>query len=482
MIRGLDAWVNHLERQQLPLLAQTLQNVMRVTADERTSVNLLSDVILKDPDLCSEVLKLANSVCFNPTRNRIDTISRAVVTIGFDSVKSIVVSALLVDQLVNKGLKQQVYRALATSVHAAVQARAFAAQRAESVRESVFLAALLYGLGETAVWASGTREAEGLLEEWRYQGFLSDEQQRQMLGTTFVAISRALAKNWKLGALLEQSFSPVATGEAAMVQAGVSIARFNQQGWLAGGLHKAVMLSTPISGETAEAAKVSLNQQRERAAQLAVQLGIARARELLLENEAAGDMLLAPDFQLQLQVLQALCEPTPAHQSEVDTLKHRFDLLLKGVHKGVGLERVGLFVGREGGAPLQLYRALGQHTHPWQTQQTLALQTFAACGPEFEPAPLRACEPLQVCVRTLGSSTTSSGMEARIRAPFGGLIPALVALLPLPGQLNAVLYADRLGMAPISLEQQRNLQLLAQQFVWLQRCAGQQTKSRQASA
>ncbi|MCP5161470.1 MAG: HDOD domain-containing protein [Hahellaceae bacterium] len=468
MIRGLDAWVSFLERQQLPVLAHTLQNIMRLTEDQRTSVNLLSEVILKDPDLCSEVLKLANSVCFNPSRKRIDTISRAVMAIGFESVKSIVVSALLVDQLSNKGLQQQVFRSLATSVHAAVQAKAFAAQRGESARESVFLAALLYGLGETALWASGTPEAEKLLAEWQHHHCLTDEQQRQMLGTTFVAISKALTKSWKLGSLLEQSFGVATCEEASMVQAGVTIARLNQEGWNTGGMTKSAQLASSMSGTEIELGLLMVKQQREHAAQVAQQLGIPLARKFLLEGDTDGAVILEPDFQFQLHTLQALCSTEGGSHNELDLIKEKFDVLLKGLNKGVGLERAALFIGRETSEQVQLYRAVGIQTQQWKASDPLALKTFAKLGDEFDTRKLKGRSAASAQVRRVRAEASQKSLVERAKAPFSGQLPALVMVLPLPGPLYALLYADRLALALITEEQERNFQLLAQQFMLFQ--------------
>ncbi|HSB96604.1 MAG TPA: HDOD domain-containing protein, partial [Spongiibacteraceae bacterium] len=117
---GIDAWVTRLSRAELPVLSEVMREVNRLTSGSDTSVNQLSVVILRDAALTAKVLRLANSAYFNPHGDQdVTTISRAVVKLGFQGIKAISLSVMLIDSLLKKGAKQRMLEWLARGFHAA---------------------------------------------------------------------------------------------------------------------------------------------------------------------------------------------------------------------------------------------------------------------------------------------------------------------------------------------------------------------------
>lgn len=57
--KGLSAWLDRLEKTELPVLAMVVRELNALTVDHDSSVNQLTKVILKDGNLTSKVLKIA---------------------------------------------------------------------------------------------------------------------------------------------------------------------------------------------------------------------------------------------------------------------------------------------------------------------------------------------------------------------------------------------------------------------------------------
>ncbi len=74
----------------LPALPAIVTKVIAVTANPESSANDLMQVILPDQTMCSTILKVANSAFFGIPRE-IQTIERAVVVLGYEEIRNIVI-------------------------------------------------------------------------------------------------------------------------------------------------------------------------------------------------------------------------------------------------------------------------------------------------------------------------------------------------------------------------------------------------------
>lgn len=154
-IRGLDAWMHTLNEQELPTLNSVVKEICELSANAKTRADDLTEIILRDVNLTSKVLKIANSVHYNASFNPIKTVSRGIVQLGFENLKNITLAATLIDSFLGGKPKQLMIRSLARSFHAAVQAKAMVAHLNSDYREQVFIAALLRNLSDLALITTG---------------------------------------------------------------------------------------------------------------------------------------------------------------------------------------------------------------------------------------------------------------------------------------------------------------------------------------
>jgi len=118
---SLDTFVSRLTHQDMPVFAQSVKNIQSLSERDNTSLSELANVVLQDAALTARMLMLANSVHFNKGYQSVNTISRAVVMLGIDSIRTLCMSISLVETLLNGAMRDQVVREMALAFHAATQ-------------------------------------------------------------------------------------------------------------------------------------------------------------------------------------------------------------------------------------------------------------------------------------------------------------------------------------------------------------------------
>ena len=201
-----EQWIELIANRELPAITSTAKMLDKFSNDDKSSLPKLSKAILHDQALSSCLLKVANNAQHMGV-NKITTVSRATVVLGIQTVKNICLTAKLVDSLLaSNSLDFRVYerlmRLMANSFFAAMLAKMMVPNYSEETQEEVYLAALLYGIGETAFWSSGGKVADELVHaaDIDVSGF--KEYCEQELGTSFNSLSRGLAHTWNLSDLL----------------------------------------------------------------------------------------------------------------------------------------------------------------------------------------------------------------------------------------------------------------------------------------
>ncbi|MGD9386056.1 MAG: HDOD domain-containing protein [Thioalkalispiraceae bacterium] len=200
-IIGLEEWTRRISEEEMPVFAHTARSIAAASSEEETSIANLAHLILRDSSMTARVLRLANSVFFNPSGQPINTISRAIVLLGFDSVRSMALSIALLEPLLKGVQHDHALEEMARSFHAAVQARSLAQQRGSSEPEAVFVAALLARLGKMAFWCFPYGRANQMDEAYRNWDN-SDKAEKSVLGFTLKQLSCSLNEEWSLSSLL----------------------------------------------------------------------------------------------------------------------------------------------------------------------------------------------------------------------------------------------------------------------------------------
>lgn len=200
---GLDAWLERIRDQELPIFGHTAEQIRELTDSDKAAVSQLADAILRDPGMTAKLLRIANSVIFNTSGTQITTVSRAVLMLGFNMVRQVALSVAFVDALLRGPVRERVLRGMARACHAAAQARWLAARRHDGQPEEVFIAALLYRFGELAFWCFAGEVGDALEEALRHNPKAPGDVEQSQLGFRLQQLTAALTRDWRVSPLLQ---------------------------------------------------------------------------------------------------------------------------------------------------------------------------------------------------------------------------------------------------------------------------------------
>lgn len=439
-MNSTQAWVSYLSKVELPVLANTLRQINELTDSRNSTVNELANVILNDAQLTSQVLRLSNTVFYNQTRTQVSTVSRAITLIGFDAVKSMAISSLIVDSLLKRNDRPHLLRCLARAIHAAVQARCLMPKRTEHALEEVFIGALLMNIGELAFWSCETEQASELEERLRLEE-PPVEAQKAVLHTTFTEITRGLVDAWSLGPFIKEVVAPGKANSMAssLVRNSVEMARVSENGWSGAEMDKVLEKLSDDIGETPAAIRDQLKVNAQEASKVAVSLGIPQVTALLPGNQESAPDTQAPamDSDLQLQILRELTQAL----AEKPDINEVCQLVIEGIHRAIGMQRVALLMTDRSGELLVPRKVGGRGTEEWREHFIIKKDGTGPLGPLLPHGPCAVYEPRK---QTEG-------------VPYDrwlGRVPALTGSLKAKGRLVGLFYADNAAAGYVPSEQQ----------------------------
>ena len=114
----------------------------------------------REPNLTATLLKLGNSSYYNPSNQKVNTITRAIILLGAETIRELTLACSFIESILSSSNKARANEEIAQAIHAAVQARELAIAAHDVSPEEVFIAALLHNLGSIAFWCSDSRQSE----------------------------------------------------------------------------------------------------------------------------------------------------------------------------------------------------------------------------------------------------------------------------------------------------------------------------------
>ena len=388
--KGIDHWVARLNNVELPVLAGVMKDLNSITQSDDSSASQLAELILRDASLTTKVLRIGNSAFYNPnTDNQITTISRAVVQLGFKGIKAIALSVMMIDSLLKKHSKQRMMEWLARGFHSAVQAEdLLEASGNRSDNEEVFINALLSRVGEMALWSCRGAHIDSLDQALGNNRTTHAKLEQEILGVEVRQISEALAKNWDLGQgllkVINPSSKPDAETQAVLLGQQISLAA--EKGWDSQEFIDALVDASRYTGLSLNEVKERIMANAERAASVAATYGANKICHLIPstteteEHAAPEPKTLQADPQLQLDILRDIGVMAQT-KLDVNTL---FSMVVEGMHRGVGLERVALCLIDPKVTHMQAKYVLGEDTRHWREEMRFPVSAlrdnlFAYC-------------------------------------------------------------------------------------------------------
>jgi diguanylate cyclase (GGDEF)-like protein len=183
----------------LPSLPTIAMDVLELAQRDEVDISEIARTISKDPALSSKILRTVNSSFYGRAQS-ISQVSQALVILGLQSVKTLVLGFSLVSNLQqSKGFKHLDY--WKRSIYAATAAKTLAARSHMVQVEECFLAALLQDLGMLVLDQVLQEEYAAIHEKTATHRDLTATEQLT-LGMSHAEVSGLLADTWKLPPVL----------------------------------------------------------------------------------------------------------------------------------------------------------------------------------------------------------------------------------------------------------------------------------------
>ena len=194
----LDALLQRMRgKSDFPALSESVCRIQSMATSERESVGSVTNEILKDVALTNKLLRLVNSANY-ARGSSVGTVSRAVSLVGFNGIRNMALSLVLLDHMQDKAnahlLREEFLRALmAGSI-----ASELGATQAEG--EEAFIGALFQNLGRMLAQFYFPEEAASIrgLVNATHDPVSEEVASKRVLGLSFEALGLGVSKAWGL--------------------------------------------------------------------------------------------------------------------------------------------------------------------------------------------------------------------------------------------------------------------------------------------
>jgi serine/threonine protein kinase len=209
-----DTTVNFLLRRMrhkgdFPAFSQTISQLNKASSSDTDGLMSVSNTILKDYALTNKVLRLVNSAYYSRGGGKISTISRAVVMLGINPVRSIAAALMLFEHLQNKQQSQQLKEDAVQSLFSALVANELAASSKLTGQEEAFLCALLEQLGKLLSRFYLHEETLAIDKLMMQEHYSEQKAVSEVLGTSYHQLGMSIAREWGFPGQIIESMKPL---------------------------------------------------------------------------------------------------------------------------------------------------------------------------------------------------------------------------------------------------------------------------------
>jgi len=202
---------NMERKKDFPAVAKNVSAIMQHTA-KGSSADALAKIILKDQALSGKLLRLANSSAFSNFGGEIRTISRAIVLLGIEHIRSISVGIIMFQHLQNSGQVEALKSNCINSFLSALLAKSLAGFIDALEPEEAFLASMFHKFGKQMTVYYLPDEYREITDLIDHKGTKEDIAVNRVLGMSYIQLGRFIANEWKLPESILKGLQPVSSG------------------------------------------------------------------------------------------------------------------------------------------------------------------------------------------------------------------------------------------------------------------------------
>ncbi len=182
-------------KQDFPALSGIISEINQVVSSDTESTSRLAGVILQDLALTNKLLKVVNAASYGQFGGTINTVSKAVVILGFETVRNIATSLILLEFMQNKPQAAQLKEEIVKAVFSGVVAAQLSAGHDICDIEEAMVCSMFHNLGRMLAIYYFFEESQEISRLMK-QGENEDEASVRILGISYPELGLGVVRSW----------------------------------------------------------------------------------------------------------------------------------------------------------------------------------------------------------------------------------------------------------------------------------------------
>ena len=183
-------------KSDFPALSGIINEINKIASSESEGSSKLAQTILQDFSLTNKLLKLVNTTSYSQFGGKINTISKAVSILGFESVRNIAMTIILLDFLQNKSQAQELKDDVISSFFSGIVAVQLSTSSSPHDIEETMICSMFLNLGRMIAKFYFFEESEEIIRLMEDKGLDEDRAALKVLGVTYNDLGIGIAKTW----------------------------------------------------------------------------------------------------------------------------------------------------------------------------------------------------------------------------------------------------------------------------------------------
>jgi eukaryotic-like serine/threonine-protein kinase len=167
-----------------------------LTAITFSSAGDLAKIILKDYSLTNKLLKVVNSALYVTLSGKVATVSKAVLLLGFEKIRTIAATLLIFEHLQSKEQAAELKEIAISSCMSGLIAMDVADNMKLGGKEEAFICAMLHSLGKMLAVCYLPEEHEEIKRRMAQKGFDEAMASQSVMGVTYIDLGMAVSRSW----------------------------------------------------------------------------------------------------------------------------------------------------------------------------------------------------------------------------------------------------------------------------------------------
>lgn len=209
---------------ELPAAPVILNKALKLTSDLQSNIDDISKNISADQILSARVIRMSNSPLFGRA-SKISTLSEAIKVLGFNQIKSIIVTASTA-QMFKSGPQAEIAQILwEHSLATAISARLIVKKYGGLDKEEAYLCGLLHDIGKLVLLQATPHVYNEIIAKVKETNLPFIRVEGKELGFNHVNVAQALLVKWQFPAHLTSQIAAHHSSNPNKIAASISLGR-----------------------------------------------------------------------------------------------------------------------------------------------------------------------------------------------------------------------------------------------------------------